>query len=131
MKMLGRQKGLTFIGFIFAAAFVVFFGIVVMKVIPVYINHFSIIKSMKELDALPKTELQSTPEQGISYLKEYLSRKLYINEIRFISKSDMKIKRKRKVYEIKVPYTVEKQLFSNVFLVFKFEPSHEVSIEGD
>ena len=129
--MLGKQKGLTFIGFIFSAAFVVFFGIITMKVIPVYVNYFSIIKSMKDLDFLPKSELQATPDEGIAYLKEYLSRKLYISEIRFISKSDMKIKRKRKFYVISVPYTVEKQLFGNIFLVFKFKPSHEVSIEGD
>lgn len=129
--MLGKQKGITFIGFIFAAALVVCFGIVGMKVIPVYINHFSVIKSMKDLDTLPKAELQSSPQQGKAFLKEYLSRKLYINEIRFISKRDMKIKRKRKVYIVTVPYTVEKELISNIFLVFKFEPSYEVSIEGD
>ncbi len=129
--MLGKQKGITLIGFLFAAGLVIFFGIISMKVIPVFINHFSIIKSMKELDTLPKTELQGTPQQGKAFLKEYLSRKLYINEIRFISKKDMKVKRKRKVYIVNVPYTVEKELVSNVYLVFKFNPSYEVRIAGN
>lgn len=39
----------------------------------------------------------------------------------------MKIKRKHKAYVVSVPYTVEKQLLSNVSLVFKFDPSYEVS----
>jgi hypothetical protein len=126
-----KQQGISLIGFVFAAVFVVVMGMIAFKVIPVYINYFAVTKSIKDLNALPKSELQQSPSAGRAYLREYLSRKLYINEIRFIKKKDMKIKRKRKVYVVSVPYTVEKKLVSNVYLIFKFNPSYEVSIEGD
>ncbi len=126
-----KQQGITLIGFVLAAGFVVVMGMIALKVIPVYINYFSVTKSIKDLNSLPKSDLQQSPEAGRAYLREYLSRKLYINEIRFIKKKDMKIKRKRKVYVVSVPYTVEKKLVSNVYLIFKFNPSYEVSIEGD
>lgn len=129
--MLGKQKGITMIGFLSAAVCVVAMGIVAMKVIPVYINHFAIVKSMKDLDTLPKDELQGSPNIGSAYLREYLSRKLYINEIRFISKKEIKVTPKRKVYVVSVPYTVERKLLNNVYLVFKFNPSYEVTIEGN
>mgnify|MGYP005998969163 CR=1 FL=1 len=129
--MLGKQKGISMIGFLLAAVCVIAMGIVAMKVIPVYISHYAITKSMKQLDTLPKAELQHSPQMGRAYLREYLSRKLYINEIRFITKKQMQVKRKRKVYVVSVPYTVEKKLLSNVYLVFKFNPSYEVTIEGD
>tara|TARA_B110000879_G_scaffold193831_1_gene261074 strand:- start:146 stop:541 length:396 start_codon:yes stop_codon:yes gene_type:complete len=131
MDMLCRQKGLSFIGFLLAAVFVVAVGIIAMKVIPVYISHYSITKAMKDLNALPKDELKQSSQQGKAFLREYLSRKLYINEICFISKKEMIIKRKRKVYIVSVPYTVEKKLISNVYLIFKFKPSYEVTIEGN
>lgn len=126
-----KQQGISLIGFIFMAALVSVCGLIALKVIPVYLNHFAIVRSIKDLQSLPKAELKQSPAAGQAYLKEYLSRKLYINEIRFISKKDMKIKRKRKAYLVSVPYTVEKKLLSNVFLVFKFNPTYEVSIEGE
>jgi len=126
-----KQQGITLIGLVFAAASLVVLVILTMKVVPVYINRYAIIKSIKDLRQLPKEEIRGNPQAAIAYLKEFLSRKLYINEIRFITKKDMIIKRKRKFYIVSVPYTVEKKLLSNVFLVFKFNPSYEVSIEGD
>lgn len=129
--MLKKQRGITLIGFIFAVAGVIAAGIVSMKVVPVYLNHYAVVRSMKALDELPKQALDTSSQMAKSYLREYLSRKLYINEIRFISKRDMKIKRKRKAYIVSVAYTVEKNLISNVYLVFKFNPSYEVSIEGN
>ena len=126
-----KQQGITLIGFICMAALVCGLGLIALKVIPVYINHFSIVRSMKDLQKLPKANLQQSPEAGSAYLKEYLSRKLYINEIRFISKRDMKVKRKRKGYLVSVPYVVEKKLISNIYLVFKFDPTYEVTIAGE
>ena len=89
-----KQQGITLIGFVLMAALVSTIGLIALKVVPVYINHFSIIKSIKDLNTLPKSELRQSPAAAAAYLKEYLSRKLYINEIRFINKKDMKIKRK-------------------------------------
>ena len=129
--MLGKQKGISMVGFLLAAIFVVAIGVIAMKVIPVYISHYAIKRSIKDLNTLPKEKLKGSPREAVAYLKDYLSRKLYINEIRFITTKDMKIKRKRKVYIVSVPYTVEKTLITDVFLVFKFNPSYEVTIEGN
>lgn len=126
-----KQQGVTLIGFIMMSALVVMVGLIALKVVPVYISHFAVIKSIKDLDTLPKAELQQSPAAAAAYLREYLSRKLYINEVRFISKKDMKIKRKRRAYQVSVPYVVEKNLISNVYLVFKFNPTYEVSIAGE
>lgn len=123
-----NQQGMTTISNLFVAAFVVIIGIIVLKVMPVYITHFSVTSSIKNLNKLPKEELRS--EGGRAYLREYLIRKLYINEIRFIKKKDINIKRKNKGYVVSVSYIVEKNLINNVYLLFKFNPSYEVSIEG-
>lgn len=123
-----NQQGMTTISNLFVAAFVVIIGIIVLKVMPVYITHFSVTSSIKNLNKLPKEELRA--EGGRAYLREYLIRKLYINEIRFIKKKDINIKRKNKGYVVSVSYIVEKNLINNVYLLFKFNPSYEVSIEG-
>jgi len=127
--MYKKQRGITLIGFIFMSAFIVMGGITALKVVPVYIKYFAVVRSINNLDLLPKDELKQSPEAGIRFLKEYLARKLYINEIRTISKRDMNIKRTRKGYMVSVPYQVEKNLVGNVYLIFKFKPSYEVSIE--
>ena len=123
-----NQQGMTTVSMFFVTAFVVIIGIIVLKVMPVYITHFSVTSSIKNLNKLPKEELRS--EGGRAYLREYLIRKLYINEIRFIKKKDINIKRKNKGYVVSVSYIVEKNLINNVYLLFKFNPSYEVSIEG-
>lgn len=127
--MYRKQKGITLIGFIFGSALVVIVALIAMQVTPVYIQYYAVVRSMNDLNNLPKDEINQNPEAGVIYLKEYLSRKLYINEIRFISKRDMKVRPRRGRYEITVPYTVEKKLVGNVYLLFKFKPSCEVSIE--
>ncbi len=125
------SKGFTLISFVLMATLVTVVGLIALKVVPVYINHFAIVRSIKDLDKLPKSNVRQSVEASKSYLKEYLERKLYINEIRFIKKKDMVIKRKYKSYVVSVPYTVQKQLTSQVSLLFKFNPSYEVSIEGE
>jgi hypothetical protein len=123
------QKGFTLIGFVFAAVFACVMGLLALKIVPVYLDYFAITRSIKQLDQLDKAKLQGPPVEGKAYLKEYLHRKLYINEVRFIKKKDMVVKRKRKVYEVSVPYTIERNLVGNIYLLFRFNPVYEIKIK--
>jgi hypothetical protein len=104
-------------------------GLLALKIVPVYLDYFAITRSIKQLDQLDKAKLQGPPVEGKAYLKEYLHRKLYINEVRFIKKKDMVVKRKRKVYEVSVPYTIERNLVGNIYLLFRFNPVYEIKIK--
>lgn len=68
-----RPKGITLIGFVMAAALFCVFGLIGLKVIPVYINHYSVISSIKHLRTLDKGPLNQSPAAAIAYLKEYLA----------------------------------------------------------
>ena len=123
------QKGFTLIGFVFAAVFACVMGLLALKIVPVYLDYFAITRSIQQLEQLDKAKLQGPPVEGKAYLKEYLHRKLYINEVRFIKKKDMMVKRKRKVYEVSVPYTIERNIVGNIYLLFRFNPVYEIKIK--
>lgn len=124
-----REKGITLIGFLLMAALVCSLGLVTIKVVPVYINHYSVVRSIQALQTLPQEELKQVPPVVVAYLKERLFRQLYLNEIRFLTKKDIKIDRTRSGYKVTVPYEITTNLISNVFLLFKFKPSYEVVVE--
>ena len=121
------QKGMTLIGMLVAAICVIFIGVVLMKITPVYIQHYSIVKSIKALDTLPKQELMGHPSMVAVYLKKKFSNQLYINGIEDVTKDDITIRPKPKYYNVELKYNVKRHLFANLYLYFEFEDEQKVS----
>ena len=47
--MVSRQHGMTLIGFLFVLAAALFVAYIGMKLVPVYLNHYSVVSAMKSL----------------------------------------------------------------------------------
>lgn len=88
-----------------------------VKVIPIYLDNYTVAGSLEGLKA----------EEGLSKLKDReIRRKLSdfftINNVRTISPDQIVIEReKRKLVAIKVDYEVREHLFYNIDLMLKFE----------
>ncbi|HAT8211072.1 TPA: DUF4845 domain-containing protein, partial [Legionella pneumophila] len=76
-----KQQGMTLIGMLFTAVVVVMAGIFVMRVVPVYIQHYSILHSVKSLNSMSVSSLSGDPLTDVATLRESVTKRLDINGI--------------------------------------------------
>lgn len=112
-----QQKGLTLIGFIFVLAIALSISFVGMKIVPIYIDNYSVLRTMKEV-ASEKGAARRTPYQ----IRIKLFTLLNINAIDHIKESDVKILRSS-VMKLSVKYEVREPIFGNLDVVVRFNES--------
>ena len=93
-----KQRGLTLISWLVIIIFLLFQGVIAMKVIPVYMTDASVKSIMEKLPTDP-----TALETPTSELKNLIMKRLSMNNIYSIKPEDIKIKRKP------VPLTVTLQ----------------------
>ena len=122
-----NHKGLTFVGMLFTMAFVILIGIFIMKITPVYIQHYAVIHSLKKATTFTQDELSEDLESNSTLIKRSLMKQLEINGIEDIKEEDILVQTndggKTKVT---VKYHVVRPLLANISLLFNFEDSQEV-----
>lgn len=123
-----NQKGITLIGFIFTAIVICVFGVLAMRITPVYIKHYEVLHAAKALRSLPKDDLQGPPGQVKYLLHSKLMNQLYVNMIHEVKRKNVNISYKRKKYVININYQTERPLIYNIRLLFDFKSSIEVPI---
>lgn len=116
-----NQKGMTLIGFLIvlaAALFVVYIG---MKLVPIYLNHYSIVKSMEAMASEPGAANMSEAR-----IRDRLSRKFQTSYVKYVRPRDIEIVRSAGV-ELVAEYEVRENLVGNVDAVVMFR--HVESID--
>lgn len=123
-----KQTGMTFVGMLLTMAVVIMSLIIVMKIVPVYIQHYSVIQSIKSLHKIPDTEFSSDPAVNANILRDKLDKQLYVNGVE-IPNDKILIKPMTKGrYSIAISYQVTKPLISHISLLFDFNVAQEVDV---
>lgn len=115
MKSLKKAQGITLIGFVFVLGILGFFFYAGMQVVPVYMDHMSVVKAMK-------TAASEGANQSPAEIKTRISKLLYISYVDQVKPNDFKVVRGNG-RQIQVKYTVEKEFLANMSLLMKFEDS--------
>ena len=124
-----QQKGFTLIGLLIVAVLLILGGILVMRIIPVYVENYEIIHSINALNNLGKENFTADPNNNIIVLHQKLDNQLSLNGIADIKPEQITIQEQRENnYLVMVKYTVIKPLFKNVSLLFNFNETEEVTI---
>jgi hypothetical protein len=116
-----RQRGMSLISWIIVIAFLLFQGIMAMKIIPVYINDASVSSIMKELP-----DDSTLSHASSKKIRETIEKRLKINNIYDIGRSDIVIRRARGGYTVTLDYEPRGTLFGNLDYIISF--NHEVTI---
>lgn len=116
--MRNKQKGIGLFGIFFVAMGLVFISIVVMKVIPAYIEYMAIGKVLKAIAADPAMQ-DAKPAQ----IRESYTRRSGIDNITSVTADDLDISRDNGKLTVSAKYHVEKPLFANVGLYIDFAPT--------
>ncbi|MBL39214.1 MAG: DUF4845 domain-containing protein [Xanthomonadales bacterium] len=114
-SMISTQRGMTLIGFLIVLSVALFVAYIAMKLVPIYLNHYSVVSSMKSLAAEPDAANMSEAR-----LRDLLSRKFSTSYVKHVNARDIEIIRGTGV-EIVAEYEVREDLIGNLDAVVTFK----------
>lgn len=118
---LTRQRGLSLISWLIVIAFLLFQGIMAMRIIPVYINDASVSSIMKEL---PNDSTLS--HASVRKIRESIEKRLKMNNIYNMDPGDIVITPGQGGYDVTLNYDSRGTLIGNMDYIISFK--HESTI---
>ena len=116
-----RQRGLTAISWIFIIALAVFLGMIGLKLVPIYLENYSIQTLLRQLPEEP-----FIGEKGPAEIRKSLMARFKINSIYDFDPNKIKIQKGLRNYVVDITYEVRKPVIGNVDMVVSFSDSVEI-----
>jgi len=113
-----KQKGVTLIGMLFIGMMVVFAALVAMRMVPSYLEYFSIKKVLAAV-----TNDVELKNMSIKEIRDAFDRRANIDNITSIKPDDLEISKEDGGVVIEVSYSVKKPIAGNVSVVMDFNVS--------
>ncbi len=111
-----QQQGMTAIGFILIIGMIAFFTAIGVKLVPMYIEYYSVTSILKTVQGEPETAGRSASE-----IEDTILKRLSINEIHRVTKDDITITKEGKKVIIEISYEARVPLFGNIDIVGDFK----------
>ena len=115
-----QQRGLTMIGFLFVAVVLVMIAMLAMKLVPAYIEFFSVKQILATMGREPGLKSKSNAE-----IRTDFGHRAIVGYVTVVKPEDITIDRHGAVPVISVDYTYRAKLVSNVSLVVDFSASSD------
>ena len=112
--MISKQRGLTLIGFLLVLGLALFFAFLGMKIVPIYLNHYSVVRSMESL-----SEESGIGAMSEARMRDLLSRKFETSYVKHVSSRDIEFERGTGL-EAVAEYEVREDLIGNMDVVISF-----------
>jgi hypothetical protein len=122
MKSIHRQRGMTPIGWILVFLLIAFFVLIALKLVPIYLDSFTVGSVLSDLKKEPGIATMSPRE-----VEATIRKRLDINMVKGLSADDIYIEKVGDTLNINAEYEVRENLLGNVDLVVSFDKSVEVS----
>jgi hypothetical protein len=114
----GRQQGMTVIGMLLVMIVVAFVALIGMKVVPMYVQYFSIKSTIESIRKEPQVA-QMTPMD----IQNAIQKRFDIGYVDNISARDLKIRNERSGRVLDLIYQDERSLFYGLYVVLKVNES--------
>lgn len=119
-SMQSRQRGLSMVGFLFVAAVLVAMAMLAMKLVPAYVEFFSVKKILNTMGR--ESDLRS---KGNAEIRNDFARRADVGYMTVVKPGDLTIDRSGSVPVISAEYAFRTKLFGNVSLVVDFSASSD------
>ncbi len=116
-----RMSGMTMTSFLAVLVGVVFIASIGIRLIPVYVEYFSVVSSLKNVAA--EEGLRKASSKTI---RDRLVRQFDVNDIESVHRDDIHIEKKGKQKTIILKYEVRKPLLGNIDLIVHFNERAEL-----
>lgn len=113
---LGREKGISFLGILFVAIVVVFSALILIRIVPPYLDFYQVKDS---LDILAKDP--ATAGMSKARLREMFSRRLHVNNINNIDPNKLEIENDKGKTKLVIKYETRVHVMGNLDAVINFE----------
>ncbi len=121
MKSIHRQRGMTPIGWVLVFLLIAFFALIALKLIPIYIESFSVGSVIADLKNEPGISSMTSRE-----IISIVEKRLEINNVYGVSADDIYVEKGRGTMIISADYEVRKNMLGNVDILVSFDKSVEV-----
>lgn len=116
MSMMQKQRGMTLIGFIFVLAILLFVAYLGIKIVPHYLNYYSV------TDAMNKVALEPGASQaGVTTIRARLKNVLFVNYVEGLKEENLKVLRTGRGIQIVLDYTILEPIAGNLSVSIHFE----------
>lgn len=113
-----KQRGATLFGMTIIAMAVVFGALLVLKVVPPYLDYWTVKKVLSVMSADPALKTMSERE-----VRESFDKRAGIDNITSVKGSDLEISRSEGEVVVEVSYPVKVHLFGNLSVCMDFSAS--------
>lgn len=128
MRMRRKVQGITLIGFVILLAMLGFFAYLAMRLVPMYVEYFGVLKSMEQLRQEPGAAQMSLPEIRNSLSLKFNTQ--YVDEAS-VTPQSISLKREAGAATLRIAYEKRVPFIYNIDLVGKFDKSLNLSGAGD
>ncbi len=119
-RSMRNQQGITLWGFLFVAIVFVIVGMVAFKLFPIYNENMGVKRTLNQVREMPDAQ-----DMRPSQVEHEMLNKLYLNDVRDISRENFKdhfvIERTAEGVVVHVNYNREAHFAKNVYLLVKFQ----------
>ncbi|GAB2513751.1 DUF4845 domain-containing protein [Lysobacter humi (ex Lee et al. 2017)] len=124
--MMRNQRGMTLTSFVVVLAVVGFFIYVGMKLVPMYLEYFSVKKALESMAA--DTDLATS---DAAFVRDRFFKRMDISYVESIKPEHVKLVRRDAGWMMTVDYEVRKPLIANLDVVGHFKAEKELKRIGD
>ena len=117
-QIVNRQKGMTMLSWLVVLGIVVFFMLIGIKMVPTYLENYSIKQVLANMENDRIVRTMSAGEMKKSFLK-----RLKINSVYEFDRNSITIKKEKFGTKFSVDYEIRKPVAGNVSIVMEFSES--------
>lgn len=128
MRTRHQVKGITLIGFVMLLGVLGFFAYLAMRLVPMYVEYFGVLKAMEQLRQEPGAAQKTLPQ-----IRAELSLKFntqYVDETS-VTPQSISLKREAGAATLRVAYEKRVPFIYNIDLVGKFDKSLNLAGAGE
>ncbi len=122
-NLASRQRGMTGLGWLTVLMILGFFVFLVLKIGPVYMEHYSIRSVLHSFDADTSLARKSPGK-----LREMIKHRLKINSVYDFDMHNLKIKKRPDRFDIDLSYDVRKPMAGNIDVLISFKDKVSIPI---
>lgn len=115
-----RQAGMTLIGFLLMFVLIGFFTLLVLKLGPIYLNHYKVVTSLESI-----RKEASVSEKSKEEILTLLEKRWDINSVDHVSAKDVKITKQDGRVKVQIAYEVVEHIMGNVDALITFDNAVE------
>ncbi len=117
-----KMAGMSGLGFLLLLVVIGFFALLVIRLFPVYLEHYNVSSSLKSLQSEAQLEAMSNAE-----IRASLLRRFEVNDVTHVGKEDIKIEIEDGARRVNIAYEVRKPFLGNIDLVVSFSDTAELN----